>query len=112
MSYMIGALSSDWIAVMSARMKGWRVRSFADKRFHHHRSMGTAEKGPLEALFSYGEKDYYLGGSPIWQLFRVAYRATKKPFLLGGLSLLAALVALGPLRVCRFHDMDARPCPY
>jgi glycosyltransferase involved in cell wall biosynthesis len=78
----------DWIAVMTARMKGWTVRSFADKRFHHHRSMGTAERGAVAALFSYGEKDYYLGGSPIWQLFRVAYRLTKPPRLVGGLALL------------------------
>jgi glycosyltransferase involved in cell wall biosynthesis len=78
----------DWIAVMTARMKGWTVQSFAEKRFHHHRTMGTAEKGALSALFSYGEKDYYLGGSPIWQLFRVVYRMTKKPILTGGLALL------------------------
>ena len=78
----------DWIAVMTARMKGWTTRSFAEKRFHHHRSMGTAEKGELAALFSYGEKDYYLGGSPVWQLFRVTYRLAKKPFLTGGLALL------------------------
>jgi poly-beta-1,6-N-acetyl-D-glucosamine synthase len=38
-------------------------------------------------MFSYGEKDYYLGGHPIWQLFRGAYRMTKKPFLVGGLAL-------------------------
>jgi biofilm PGA synthesis N-glycosyltransferase PgaC len=79
----------DWIAVMTARMKGWRVRSFAEKRFHHHRSMGTAERGPIAALFAYGEKDYYLGGSPLWQLCRVAYRMTKKPFVIGGLALFA-----------------------
>ena len=78
----------DWIAVMTARMKGWTTRSFAEKRFHHHRSMGTAEKGELAALFSYGEKDYYLGGSPVWQSFRVTYRLAKKPFLTGGLALL------------------------
>jgi len=79
----------DWIAAMTARMKGWKVRSFSEKRFHHHRTLGTAGKGPLRALFSYGEKDYYLGGSPVWELFRVTYRTTKKPFLLGGLALLA-----------------------
>jgi hypothetical protein len=78
----------DWIAVMTARMQGWKVQSFSEKRFHHHRSMGTAERGVLSALFSYGEKDYYLGGSPIWQLFRVAYRMTKKPVIAGGLALL------------------------
>jgi poly-beta-1,6-N-acetyl-D-glucosamine synthase len=78
----------DWIAVMTARMKGWKVRSFSEKRYHHHRTLGTAAQGPLRALFSYGEKDYYLGGSPVWQLFRVAYRMTKKPAVTGGLALL------------------------
>ncbi|MBV8376389.1 MAG: glycosyltransferase family 2 protein [Verrucomicrobia bacterium] len=78
----------DWIAVMTARMKGWKVQSFSEKRFHHHRTMGTAERGVLAALFSYGEKDYYLGGSPVWQLCRVAYRIKKKPVLTGGLALL------------------------
>jgi glycosyltransferase involved in cell wall biosynthesis len=76
----------DWIAVTTARMKGWRTRSFPQKRFHHYRALGTAEKNGVAASFSYGIKDYYLGGSPIWQLFRVAYRATKQP--LDGLALL------------------------
>jgi hypothetical protein len=38
-------------------------------------------------LLSYGEKDYYLGGHPVWELFRVTYRATKQPFIIGGLAL-------------------------
>jgi glycosyltransferase involved in cell wall biosynthesis len=82
----------DWIAVTTARMKGWKTRSFSEERFHHYRPLGTAGKGPLRALFSYGEKDYYLGGSPIWQLFRVVYRMTKTPLLLGGLSLLSGYI--------------------
>jgi poly-beta-1,6-N-acetyl-D-glucosamine synthase len=77
----------DWIAVMTARMMGWNVRAFPEKRFHHHRKMGTAERGVLRSAFSYGEKDYYLGGSPIWQMARVGYRMMKPPFLLGGLAL-------------------------
>ena len=76
----------DWIAVTTARMKGWKTRSFAEKRFHHYRTLGTAGRSRVAASFSYGEKDYYLGGSPLWQLFRVAYRATKQP--LDGAALL------------------------
>jgi biofilm PGA synthesis N-glycosyltransferase PgaC len=78
----------DWIAVMTARMRGWKVQAFADKRFHHHRPMGTAGKGRVAAQFSYGQKDYYLGGSPVWQLFRAAYRMAKPPLVTGGLALL------------------------
>jgi glycosyltransferase involved in cell wall biosynthesis len=104
----------DWIAAMTARMKGWKVRSFPQKRFHHHRKMGTAGRSPLWALFSYGEKDYYLGGSPIWELFRVTYRMAKKPVLLGGVALLAGYAwaalrrttrAVSP-ELMRFHRQD------
>jgi poly-beta-1,6-N-acetyl-D-glucosamine synthase len=78
----------DWIAVMTARMNGWTVTAFPEKRFHHHRAMGTAERGPVAAQFSYGEKDYYLGGSPIWQLLRGTYRMASRPYVAGGLALL------------------------
>lgn len=74
----------DWIAVVTARMRGWKTRSFTDRWFFHHRHLGTAERGPLASSFSYGEKDYYMGGHPLWELFRVLYRMTKKPYLLGG----------------------------
>ncbi|PYK23888.1 MAG: glycosyl transferase [Verrucomicrobia bacterium] len=77
----------DWIAVTTARMKGWRTRSFPEKRFHHYRTLGTAERSSVAASFSYGEKDYYLGGSPVWELFRVIYRMTKQP--IDGLGLLS-----------------------
>jgi hypothetical protein len=39
-------------------------------------------------MFDYGKKDYFLGGSPVWELFRVSYRMIKKPIILGGLALL------------------------
>ena len=77
----------DWIAVTTARMMGWTTRSFREKYFFHYRSLGTAERSLLASTFSYGEKDYYLGGHPLWELFRAAYRTTKKPYVVGGLVL-------------------------
>ena len=53
----------DWIAVVTARMRGWKTRSYREKWFFHHRSLGTAERSGLASGFSYGEKDYYLGGA-------------------------------------------------
>ena len=78
----------DWIAVTTARMKGWQTRNFREKRYHHYRKMGTAERSPTGAMYDYGRKDYFLGGSPLWELFRAAYQMTKKPLLVGGMALL------------------------
>ncbi len=77
----------DWIAVETARMKGWGTRSFREKSFFHHRPLGTADRGVLAASFSYGQKDYFLGGHPLWELFRVSYRMTKRPYIVEGLAL-------------------------
>ena len=77
----------DWIAVTTARMKGWKTRSYREKSFFHYRHLGTAERSAFAAAFSYGEKDYYLGGHPVWELFRVTYRMVKPPYLVEGLAL-------------------------
>ena len=77
----------DWIAVTTARMIGWKTRSYREKPFMHNRHLGTAEQSVLASFFSYGEKDYYLGGSPIWQFFRVIYRITQRPYVVDGLAL-------------------------
>jgi biofilm PGA synthesis N-glycosyltransferase PgaC len=104
----------DWIAVTTARMKGWKTRNFPERRFRHHRPRGTAERGAVGAMFSYGEKDYYLGGSFTWQLFRVAYRMTKRPRVVGGLALLSGFCWAALRRVerpvagdlMRFHRQE------
>jgi len=77
----------DWIAVTTARMMGWKTRSYREKSFFHHRHLGTAERSAFAAAFSYGEKDYYLGGHPAWELFRVAYRTVKPPYVVEGVAL-------------------------
>jgi len=102
----------DWIAVMTARMRGWKVRSFSEKRYRHHRTLGTAGRSSWAASFSYGEKDYYLGGSPLWQLFSVAYRTTKQPTeglaLLSGYCWAAIRRAERPVssELMRFHRAE------
>jgi biofilm PGA synthesis N-glycosyltransferase PgaC len=77
----------DWIAVTTARMLGWKTRSYREKSFFHYRHLGTAERSVFAAAFSYGEKDYYLGGHPVWELFRVSYRMIKPPYVVEGLAL-------------------------
>jgi hypothetical protein len=79
----------DWIAVTTARMIGWKTRSFREKSFFHNRILGTADRGILASHYMYGKQDYYLGGHPLWQLFRCSYRTAKRPYLLGGIALFA-----------------------
>jgi poly-beta-1,6-N-acetyl-D-glucosamine synthase len=79
----------DWVAVTTARMKGWKTRSFDERVFHHHRKMGTAGTSELGARFQYGKKDYFLGSHPLWQLLRGGFQMTKSPYVVGGIALLA-----------------------
>ncbi len=82
----------DWIAVTTARMKGWKTRTFTDCVCYHHRPMGTASTGKLTAMFRLGKQDYYLGGHPLWQLFRACYQVSKRPYVVGGIALLGGYV--------------------
>jgi poly-beta-1,6-N-acetyl-D-glucosamine synthase len=78
----------DHIAVVSARMKGWKTRTFPGSVSTHHRTMGTAQSGGLRAKFKYGAKDYSVGNHPVWELFRAVYQMKQRPFVIGGLALI------------------------
>jgi len=79
----------DHIAVLTARMKGWKTRTFTEKASMHHRAMGTAQQGMLMARFRNGGKDYAIGNHPAWELFRAVYQMTKRPFIIGGLMIVS-----------------------
>lgn len=104
----------DWVAVRMARMKGWLTYSFHERVFEHHRKMGTASGGELQARMHYGRKDYFLGGHPLWELLRGAFQMTRKPYVLGGLGLWAGYFGCWLMRrpravppeVMAFHQAD------
>src|SRR6266446_337537 len=77
----------DYLAVISARMKGWKTRTFTDKVCLHHREMGTAERGVLAARFKIGVKDYNFGNHPLWEVCRTFYQMSQPPFAIGALAL-------------------------
>lgn len=82
----------DWTAVTTARMKGWRTRTFPERVCHHHRKMGTARINSLGVWVRRGKEDYFLGGHPLWQFFRAVYQMKRRPCLVGGLLLLVGYV--------------------
>lgn len=82
----------DWTAVTTARMKGWTTRTFTDMVCYHHRKIGTGDTNLFGAWFRHGRKDYFLGGHPIWQLFRSIYQMRHRPYLIGGSLLLLGYI--------------------
>lgn len=101
----------DWIAVTTARMHGWQTRTFTEKTCTHHCPIGRGHHNALKTKFRYGQKDYLLGGHPLWQIFRSVYQMKSKPYVMGGLFLLfgyawsALLHAKRPIseELMRFH---------
>lgn len=82
----------DWIAVTTARMKGWQTRTFIEKVSHHHRKIGTADSSVLQARFHYGRKAYYVGGHPLWESVRGLSQMRRAPYVIGGACFIAGYV--------------------
>ncbi len=77
----------DHIAVVTARLKGWKTRTYIDSVCVHHRIMGTAQHADFAARFRLGTKDYSVGNDPLWEIFRMVYQMKQRPFVIGGLLL-------------------------
>jgi len=108
----------DWLAVTTARMLGWRTKTFTERAVIHHRELGTGGSNRLGFLFRQGVKEYYLGSHPVWQVFRALYQMQRKPYGLGGMAILAGYVTsylrmkekLAPPELIRFcrHEQIKR----
>jgi biofilm PGA synthesis N-glycosyltransferase PgaC len=70
----------------------------------------------LTAWFRQGHKDYYLGGDPLWQVFRTLYQMTSRPYFVGGAllfcgymhSLLRRSERPIPMDLIKFHRREQR----
>ena len=100
----------DVVAVLMARMHGWRTRTFTERVCIHHRPMGSANDGSkFVANYKLGQRAYRLGYHPMWQLCRSVYQMTRPPYVSGGMALgagyLWAMVSRSERAVS--HDMIA-----
>jgi glycosyltransferase involved in cell wall biosynthesis len=78
----------DWVAVTTARMRGWTTRTFTERTCIHHRALGTADRNRVRARFRHGQEDYLVGNHPLWEIARSLFQMKNKPLVLGGLSLM------------------------
>ncbi len=80
----------DLIALLAAQAKGWQTRRFDDKYCFHHRNVDSARnQGIGKRLFHRGKKDYLLGSHPLFEIFRCVLQMKQRPYVMGGLLMLA-----------------------
>jgi glycosyltransferase involved in cell wall biosynthesis len=82
----------DWIAVTTARMKGWKTQTFIEKTYNHLRPIGTGNASVIKARFNHGIKDFYLGNLFIWQFLRALNLVFHKPYFLSGIMTFAGYI--------------------
>ncbi len=82
----------DTIATLTARSKGWKTRTFTEKMALHHRVIGTAENSQIKSRFILGRRDWMIGNSAVWELFRGIYQMTKRPYVVRGAAIVAGYV--------------------
>ena len=71
----------DFVAGVSARMRGWKVRTFPELKVLHYRRQGTAGHNILFARFRDGSKEYLLGHHFLFQFAKCIRRVTEWPYV-------------------------------
>lgn len=79
----------DAISEVMARMRGWEVRTFPALLVKHHRPTYSAKGSLLQQRYWEGGMDYGNGTHPLFQIARGLKRLGDKPYVLGGLALIA-----------------------
>lgn len=85
----------DIITEVTARMKGWKVRSFDYLKVKNLRLSGTGRWGIAETKFREGMLAHSIGYHPLFQILKSIYRIKERPYVISGiLHLLGYLWAL------------------
>jgi glycosyltransferase involved in cell wall biosynthesis len=82
----------DSAAEIIARMKGWKVRTSPDAVVLHLRPTGGGMGSSCSFLVRRGMQDRSLGYQGIFEAARCIGRMKERPFVIGGLSVLAGFV--------------------
>jgi biofilm PGA synthesis N-glycosyltransferase PgaC len=69
----------DLVAVTTARMRGWKTRTFTEKISVHHKMTQTGKHSTLRRSYKSGYHDYLMGTHPLWQISRWFRAVTRNP---------------------------------
>ncbi len=100
----------DGIDCHRCRMLGWEARSFHDEelRFIHLRPMGSSFRSIFHGRMRWGRGQYFMGTHWLYALGISVYRMLERPYVLGGLCILAGYVASALRGAKRYNDPQFR----
>ncbi len=100
----------DGIDVHTARMKGWTTKSFLhpDAILMHHRLMGSSDKNVYRGRLRWGRGIWFMGYHPLYALASGVFRMREKPFVIGGLLIIAGYLGAAIKRAPRYENPEFR----
>ncbi|MEM9781766.1 MAG: glycosyltransferase family A protein [Pseudomonadota bacterium] len=106
----VRAVMWDAIDCHTARMKGWAPRSWDEPelRFEHLRPMGSSQSGIHEGRRRHGRGQWYMGSDPLFYLATCLFRMTERPYVTGGLAMLAGYLGAAVTGAPRHPDAPLR----
>ena len=101
----------DGIDCHRCRMLGWEAASVPDPELSikHLRQMGSSHKSVYHGRRRWGRGQYFMGTHPLYLLGITAYRMAERPWVLGGLNILAGYTGAWLTRQPRYEEPGFRP---
>jgi poly-beta-1,6-N-acetyl-D-glucosamine synthase len=100
----------DGIDNHRCRMLGWKACSWDDPelRFVHLRPMGSSQQSIWTGRKRHGFGQYFMGTSPAYMIASALNRAMHRPYVVGGLGMLAGYFGAMLKRAPRYEDAEFR----
>jgi glycosyltransferase involved in cell wall biosynthesis len=85
----------DGIDCHRCRMRGWIACSWDEPRlrFVHLRPMGASGPGLWAGRMRHGRGQWFMGTGPLYMLASALFRMSRRPFVVGGLGMLAGYLS-------------------
>lgn len=100
----------DGIDVHTANMKGWDTKSFyhPEAILMHHRLMGSSDKHVYRGRLRWGRGLWFMGYHPLYAIASGVFRMREKPYISGGLLIIAGYLQAALTRKPRYENLEFR----
>lgn len=100
----------DGIDFHRARMFGWKTRSFQEDnlRIFHYRLMGSSNKSIYHGRLRWGRGQWFMGTHPLYIIASGVYRTHERPYIIGGLLIIAGFFLAALKGEHRYPDLEFR----